>query len=304
MSLAPDQQPDYGEIEPANDRLAPEDTADETDPANQTEQIVPEEGLDDEEEEFSLSQLSQAYAKVLKGVSEPISTPSAPDLENSSKLGDATRIVSGKDSHRTAADTDGIATFVRLVDQDAKDNAGCPITPDSIVEALLFVGVSADFKLTSKKIASYLRDVPPKEIRYIIHRLNERYEREQAVYRIKFLDGAWYLELDEAMQAFQHSYLRKNKGVKLNAATIEVLAIVAYNQPVTRDQVESIRKRPSGSFLNQLVRRELVAEVAAVSKSEPKKYVTTDKFLAFFHLSELKDLPQSHEVADLDELLS
>jgi segregation and condensation protein B len=146
--------------------------------------------------------------------------------------------------------------------------------------------------------------VTPKEIKTIVNQLNARYEREQAVYRIRFSEGAWCMELDDTMHSFQDSFLRKNKGVKLNTPTIEVLAIVAYNQPVSKTQIETIRKRPSGAFINQLVRRELLAELPGVSKSEATKYVTTDKFLAFFHLSELKDLPQSHEVEDLDELLS
>lgn len=307
MSFPRDHEQDFDDVLPDEDL----DDGDEAsfEPESELSQIDPiasEEPFDDEEE-FSLNQLSQAYAKVLKGAdssakinSESAGTGEADETTRRTDDPAASSTASTRSRNHATAQS----SSAPLTEQDAKDNAGCPVTPASIVEAMLFVGAPAEVKLTSKKIASYLRDVTPKEIKSIVDQLNGRYEKEQAVYRIKFIDGAWRMELEDTMHSFQDSFQRKNRGVKLNASTVEVLAIVAYNQPVTRNQIESIRKRPSGAFLNQLVRRELVAELPGLSKSESAKYVTTDKFLAFFHLAELKDLPQSHEVEDLDELLS
>jgi segregation and condensation protein B len=268
------------------------------DDLEQEEDLPAEEKLEDEEEEFSLDILSQAYAKVLKGTAE---FAEAPQWETTEALAAKSPAAPAKTSSPPST-----ATFPsdHLAQQDVKDNAGCPITPESIVEAIVFVGAAAGTTLTIKKIASLLRDVSPKEIKGIVKKLNERYEREQAVYRIHLSEGSLYLELDESMHRFQNVFLRKNKGVKLNASTIEVLAIVAYNQPVSREQIESIRKKPSGAYLNQLLRRELIAEILPEKKSGGKKFVTTEKFLAFFHLAELGDLPQSHEVSDLEDLIN
>jgi segregation and condensation protein B len=80
------------------------------------------------------------------------------------------------------------------------------------------------------------------------------------------------------------------------------MAIVAYNQPATKDLVEKIRLKPSGGVLTQLVKRELLAVEAGESNSKIKYYSTTDRFLDLFQLEELADLPQSHDVSDMDEL--
>ena len=90
--------------------------------------------------------------------------------------------------------------------------------------------------------------------------------------------------------------------MRLSQSVIDVLAVVAYNQPVTRDQVDKIRGRSSGSVLNQLVRRELLSIEPGKTDPKVRYYSTTDRFLDLFHLEEIADLPQSHEVSDIEEL--
>jgi segregation and condensation protein B len=80
------------------------------------------------------------------------------------------------------------------------------------------------------------------------------------------------------------------------------MAVVAYNQPTTREQVEKIRGKPSGSVLAQLVRRELLLIESGETNANVKYYSTTDRFLDLFNLDEITDLPQSHEVSDIEEL--
>ena len=80
------------------------------------------------------------------------------------------------------------------------------------------------------------------------------------------------------------------------------MAIVAYNQPATREQVDKIRGKSSASVLKQLVKREILVAQPGKSDSKISYYSTTDRFLDLFHLDEIADLPQSHEVSDLEEL--
>jgi segregation and condensation protein B len=193
---------------------------------------------------------------------------------------------------------------VALHDREVRDNAGIPITPESIVEAIVFVGLPGDDKLTLKKISSLLRDVSPKEIKAIIRQLNARYEKGQSAVRIKLDGTAVSMELDDSMLPFQQAFSRQNRGVRLNAATIEVLAIIAYNQPITREKIEETRKKASGAIVTQLVRRGLVAPLEQELGAPRQQLVTTEKFLSLFHLEELADLPKGTDVSDLDELLS
>ena len=254
--------------------------------------------LDDngDAEEFSLDKLSQAYARVLKG------TPAAFNSVAGTQQPDTDLDSDGETEHLQAATAFSNIHEPTESATAADDNAACPITPESIVESMLFVGTPPGVQLTSRMIAAVIRDVSPKEISKIVKHLNERYAAEHAAYRIKTIDGGLKLELEESLLSFQQQFFGRNKSVKLSQAAVEVLAVVAYNQPLTRDQLDKLRGKPSGGILSQLVRRELLTLFVSDNKSDAQQFVTTEKFLDFFHLAELTDLPQSHEVSDFDEL--
>jgi segregation and condensation protein B len=74
------------------------------------------------------------------------------------------------------------------------------------------------------------------------------------------------------------------------------LAIVAYNEPVTAEQVTRMRGTPSGPVLAQLVRRELLRIERRADRPQAASYLTAPRFLQVFSLSSLQDLPRSREV--------
>ena len=122
----------------------------------QTADDAPHDDDADEEPEFSLSQLSEAYAQVIEeqtGQRPVIDTP----------IG-------------SSEPTEAVEEQETQPDQHENDNAGCAITPETIVEAILFVGAPQGVKLTSRKIAAVLRDVSPKEVTQIVKQLNQRYQ--------------------------------------------------------------------------------------------------------------------------------
>ncbi len=267
----------------ADFNLAMEKSADSNSPGTDP----PEE--DDDgfgEEEFSLDQLSQAYAEVLK-------TRTGMEVdglaESTTVLDDQNELDFSEDDH--PAETPSV-----------DDNAGCPISPESIIESILFVGAPKDVVLNSRKMAAVLRDVSPKEVTKIVRALNAKYEQEDAAYRIESEGGVFKMVLDPKLIEFQQHFHGRDRQVRLTQAAIDVMAIVAYNQPVTREQVEKIRGKPSGSVLSQLVRRQLLNIEPGETNSKIKYFETTDRFLDLFQLEEIADLPQSHDVSDMDEL--
>ncbi|MEL7497011.1 MAG: SMC-Scp complex subunit ScpB [Planctomycetota bacterium] len=232
---------------------------------------------DQDEPEFSLSQLSEAYASVIEkrtGVRPVVAAEPAP----TDPLDDSE------------------------VPHASDDNAACPISPESIIEAILFIGAPRDVKLTSRKVAAVLRDVSPKEVTSIVRQLNEKYEQENAAFRIKSDGGVFEMVLDPALNDFQQEFYGRNKQVRLSQAAIDVMAIVAYNQPTTREQVDKVRGKPSGAVLSQLVRRQLLIVERGKENSKVRYYSTTDRFLDLFQLEAISDLPQSHDVSDIAEL--
>jgi len=212
---------------------------------------------DDGSAEFSLNQLSEAYAEVIEAQTGVKHTVGVPDQDEASD----------SDSKEAVAD------------DDVDDNAGCPISPESIVESMLFVGAPRDVKLNSRKIAAVLRDVSPKEVTKVFE-----------------------MVLDPKLIDFQQEFFGRNREVRLSQAAIEVMAVVAYNQPITREQVEVLRAKPSGAVLKQLIKRQLLEETRDEKNPKVKYYCTADRFLDLFELEELADLPQSHDMADIADL--
>ncbi len=247
---------------------------------------IDDEDEGDDEEEFSLDQLSQAYADALKTRGASPEETQEPDH---SAITEPSRANSPQfEEVEEAPETD--------------DNAGCSISPESIIESILFVGAPKGVTLNSRKIAAVLRDVSPKEVTQTVRALNAKYEKENAAFRIDSEGGVFKMKLDPELVEFQQDFFGRNRQVRLSQSAIDVMAIVAYNQPATKDLVEKIRLKPSGGVLTQLVKRELLAVEAGESNSKIKYYSTTDRFLDLFQLEELADLPQSHDVSDMDEL--
>ena len=177
-----------------------------------------------------------------------------------------------------------------------------PQRPESIVESILLVGSPKDVKLTGKKIASVLRDVSPKEVAQIIKQLNEGYEKRDAAFRVHADRGVYRMVLDPSLGDYQNEYFGRNRQARLPQSAIDVMAVVAYHQPVAREEVDRIRGKSSSSVLNQLVKRRLLDVEKSTDRPARKFYKTTDRFLDLFGLEDLDDLPESHDMADIEEL--
>ena len=196
-----------------------------------------------------------------------------------------------------AADAPASKLATAIADAPAADDESiCPVSPLSILEAMLFVGHPENQPLTNKQVASLMRGVRPAEVDGLVQELNEKYEAEDCVYRIKSIESGYRLELTEAWQPIQENFYGKIRQAKLSQSAIDVLAIVAYNQPVERDAVEEIRREVSGRLLTQLVRRQLLrVEVLTDTKPRRELYHTTERFLELFGIASLEELPQSQD---------
>ncbi|QXM06071.1 SMC-Scp complex subunit ScpB [Crassaminicella indica] len=167
----------------------------------------------------------------------------------------------------------------------------------SIIEAMLFVwGDPLNIKLVADTL-----DLPPEFIRKCLIDLKKEYEINDR--------GIQIIEVNNHFQLCTNNkyfdYIQKlcapaqNKG--LTQAALEVLAIVAYNQPITRPEIEAIRGVKSDKAINTLIEKELIAETGRLEKTgRPILYGTTDTFLKSFGLNSLKELPSLEEFENLD----
>ena len=177
----------------------------------------------------------------------------------------------------------------------------CPITPRSILEAVLFVGNADNRPIASTEIASQMRGVRAAELDLLIRELNDAYASENRPYRIASVGTGYRMTLEPQFDAVREQFYGKARQARLSQAAIEVLALVAYNQPLSGDDVSRLRGTPSGHVLSQLVRRELLSLTREPGKRSKGKYNTTPRFLKLFGLASLDDLPRSQQL-DLEML--
>ena len=141
-----------------------------------------------------------------------------------------------------------------------------------------------------------MRGVTPEEIDELVVDLNGVYDSEGAPYCILAEAGGYKMALRKSYHSIRDQFYGRIREARLSQAAIDVLSIVAYRQPISRDEVDDLRGHQSGSLLSQLVRRRLL-KLQPKSSDRPKPtYHTTERFLKLFALDDLGDLPQSEDL--------
>lgn len=157
-----------------------------------------------------------------------------------------------------------------------------------IAEAVLF---ACGEPVSAQRLAEVL-GTDEKEIPDIIHALNQRYEEAGSALHIVSLTKNWQLCTKKEFAPYIRAAMETKKSAPLSNAALEVLTIVAYNQPVTKSFIEHVRGIDSSSVVNTLVERELLEEAGRLDiPGRPIAYKTTDNFLRCFELTSLGDLP-------------
>jgi segregation and condensation protein B len=149
--------------------------------------------------------------------------------------------------------------------------------------------------MSARELAAAMRGVSPGEIEEAISKLNSLYDRDQAPYRVEQSSGGYRLALRPEFERVRDRFYGRVKEARLSPAVIEVLSILAYNQPATVEQLNEIRGSACGAALSTLVRRKL-ARIDREEGSKTPRYSTTERFLGLFGLESLEALPRSEEL--------
>lgn len=193
----------------------------------------------------------------------------------------------------TGVPADGIAAVGPVGGRRAtSDGSSERVSPRQILEAALFVG---GIELSADRLAGLLKgEYNANSVARLIEGLNKRYEREQRPYHIVREENLFRLALREEFEPLRRRvYGLGPKEVKLTQDALEILALVAYRQPISREGIESLREGNAGNVLRQLVRRQLVAVERA---GEEAAYVTTRRFLDVFGLASLEEMPRAERL--------
>lgn len=169
------------------------------------------------------------------------------------------------------------------------------VTPGQVIEAALFVGGQP---LTAKKLSALVGpDVDKALVEEQIEALNELYTREERPYEIRLEEGGYRLQLREEFESVRDRVFGLGpKEVRLSQEQLEVLAIVAYEQPVSRQDIESHGRSNAGGMLRQLLRRQLIQIERGKNPRRDITYRTTPRFLEVFNIVDIRDLPTPEEI--------
>jgi segregation and condensation protein B len=165
------------------------------------------------------------------------------------------------------------------------------VSPREVIEAAVFVG--GDVALTARKLASLIgQDVDNRVAVSLVDSLNQSYSRENRPYEIRLHEGGYRLELrEEFADVSTRTFGLGPRDVKLSPDVLEILAFVAWNQPVEKETVESVDRPNAMSLVRQLLRLQLIELQRTGSKRTDVSYVTSAKFLKLFGLKSIADLP-------------
>lgn len=159
-----------------------------------------------------------------------------------------------------------------------------------IIEGLLYV--QGDLGLTINQVADIL-EITIEEAKQLILSLKQDYIEQDRGLRIKFLGNSFKLTTKEEHKEYFKKLLENPKNNTLSNAALETLAIMAYNEPLTRGEVDEIRGVDSVYVLRRLLAKGLIKECGKSDKpGHPTLYKTTDEFLDYFGLSTKEDLPK------------
>jgi len=167
----------------------------------------------------------------------------------------------------------------------------------SILESLIFV---SEQPVSFRKLRTILEGLPAKDLKTALDELVEEYRKPEHGITIELVAEGYQMRTRPENQEWV-KMLVQYKPVRLSKAAMETLAIIAYRQPITKTEIESIRGVDCSSSLARLFEINMTKILGRKEiPGRPFIYGTTPEFLEIFNLSSLADLPSLKEIEDLD----
>lgn len=166
----------------------------------------------------------------------------------------------------------------------------------AVLEGLLFV--VGEEGLTISQIIDIL-DITNDDAKVLISNLKEKYEEETSGIRINFLGNTFKLTTKNEHREYYQKLIENPETNVLSQAALETLAIIAYNQPITRGEIDEIRGVGTTHIIRKLVAKGLIKEAGRSDIiGRPILYKTTSEFLDYFGLATIEDLPKMQDFID------
>lgn len=169
----------------------------------------------------------------------------------------------------------------------------------AVLEGLLYV--QGDLGLTIEQVMDIL-NISSDEAKKLVYELKSSYESPDRGLRINFLGNTFKLTTKEEHKEYYQKLITTRGTNTLSSSALETLAIIAYNQPITRAEVDEIRGLASINMIRKLMAKDLI-KISGKSNlpGKPNLYRTTSEFLDYFGLATISDLPDIPLGKTMDE---
>jgi len=150
----------------------------------------------------------------------------------------------------------------------------------SVTEGILFV--VGDDGISLKELSEVL-ETTEDEVKEILTELRKDYEKEERGLRISFLGNTFKLTTKSEHKEYYEKLVTDTRTYTLSDASLETLAIIAYNEPITRVKIDEIRGVSSSQIVRKLLARGFIKECGKEDTiGKPNLYKTTNEFLDYF----------------------
>lgn len=168
-----------------------------------------------------------------------------------------------------------------------------------ILECLVFLSQEP---LTVEKIAAVLEGVPEEDIRRGLDELAAAGAGADRGIELTAAGGGWLFATKPEHDGWVRRLLQIERKTKLSAASLEALSIIAYHQPITQAEISAVRGVDTTGSLKTLLEKKLIKIIGRKkAPGNPLIYRTSERFLLYFGLNSLDDLPREEEIAKLLE---
>ena len=167
---------------------------------------------------------------------------------------------------------------------------------EGILEGLLYV--QGDIGLTLEQVMDIL-NIGEEDAKNLIYKLKNSYEDSSRGLRINYLGNTFKLTTKEEHKEYYQRLLENPKNNVLSNSALETLAIIAYNEPITRVEIDDLRGVDSSYIVRRLLAKGLIKECGKSDlPGKPILYKTTDDFLDYFGLSSINELPSLDNIEE------
>jgi segregation and condensation protein B len=169
------------------------------------------------------------------------------------------------------------------------------------IEALIFCSSKPITKneLRSTLVEMFEAEIPEKDINDALSRIKEKYSSEDFAFEVLHSGGGYLFLTKPAYQSSIGIFLKQQSKKRLSTSALETLSIISYKQPVTKAEIEQIRGVNCDYSVQKLLEKNLVEiKGKADSVGRPMIYGTSEKFMDYFGINDLTELPVPKDFRD------